>query len=35
VRALVLTGTGARAFSAGSDISEFGDPASYARIAAA
>jgi enoyl-CoA hydratase len=35
VRALVLTGAGTRAFSAGSDISEFGDPASYARIAAA
>jgi enoyl-CoA hydratase len=35
VRALVLTGAGTRAFSAGSDISEFGAPASYARIAAA
>jgi enoyl-CoA hydratase len=35
VRAVVLTGEGTRAFSAGSDISEFGDPASYARIAAA
>jgi enoyl-CoA hydratase len=35
VRALVLTGAGTRAFSAGSDISEFGDPPSYARIAAA
>ena len=35
LRALVLTGTGTRAFSAGSDISEFDDPASYARIAAA
>jgi enoyl-CoA hydratase/carnithine racemase len=34
-RALVLTGAGTRAFSAGSDISEFGDPGSYARIAAA
>jgi enoyl-CoA hydratase len=35
VRAVVLTGEGTRAFSAGSDISEFGDPDSYARIAAA
>jgi enoyl-CoA hydratase len=35
VRVLVLTAAGTRAFSAGSDISEFGDPASYARIAAA
>jgi enoyl-CoA hydratase len=35
VRALVLTGAGSRAFSAGSDISEFVDPAAYARIAAA
>jgi enoyl-CoA hydratase len=34
-RALVLTGAGTRAFSAGSDISEFGDPAAYVRIAAA
>ena len=35
VRALVLTGAGTRAFSAGSDISEFQSPDDYERIAAA
>lgn len=35
VRALVLTGAGTRAFSAGSDTSEFSEPAAYARIAGA